>query len=402
MDAHHKYHSSKIKKLIDDLDWDCSDQFHQKSSLNILHWYPASFITAIPGNIIDVFSDIGDVVWDPFCGSGTTAIEAYRKGRYFYGSDINDIALFISRAKLNLLKNKEVFGSEIAKVKSDLQQLEFELNFNNQLSNLSIAGKEASHYVELKSWYNPDVLYKLTVLWGYLQKYKTDPFVMYPLFAIFLNIAKVACAQQKTWGHIADNVKPNKEQVNLVRNSVFSSFVTRAFQVYERAQRLLMISNDGSFHFDSGDARYYRPPKLVDLVITSPPYPNMADYITSQRLSYYWLGHDIEYINNTKQSEIGARHLRHNNSRNITYKNAMMSAFDNIVECIKPKDGLLALLMPDYAVDENRKPIIDSLYEHLELKLNRLYTINRNVDELNRWAPFKKLKNETLTIWRKE
>lgn len=397
----HKYLSSKIDKLMEELDWDCSDQFHQRSSLNILHWYPASFITAIPGNVIDLFSEIGDVVWDPFCGSGTTAIEAFRKGRKFYGSDVNDIALFISKAKLNLIANKDYFNSEVSKLKNDIHQLDFEIGFNNKRQDLLEIGIASCCYEELRSWYNPEVLNNLTILWGFLQKYSDSNSIKQSIFAVFLNIAKVACAQQKTWGHIADNVKPTPEQIRCSKNSVLSSFVTRLNQVNERAQRLMLISKDGSFQFENGDARDYRPPELVDLVITSPPYPNMADYITSQRLAYYWLGHDIEYINKAKQVEIGARYLRHNRTKYDKYSTQLLQAFDNITECVKPRDGLVALLMPEYDPVDPRKQVIDNLYDQLEHRLSRIYTINRNVDETNRWAPFKKLKNETLTIWRR-
>jgi len=42
----------------------------------------------------------------------------------------------------------------------------------------------------------------------------------------------------------------------------------------------------------------------IDLIVTSPPYPNMTDYVTSQRLSYYYLNLELKEDLN---SEIGAR-----------------------------------------------------------------------------------------------
>ena len=63
------------------------------------HRYPAKFIPQLVHRIIENYSVPGDIVCDPFLGSGTTGIEALRLGRRFYGSDINEVALLISHAK---------------------------------------------------------------------------------------------------------------------------------------------------------------------------------------------------------------------------------------------------------------------------------------------------------------
>jgi len=46
-----------------------------------IHPYPAKFIPQIPGTLIAVLSARGELVLDPFGGSGTTALEAIRLGR---------------------------------------------------------------------------------------------------------------------------------------------------------------------------------------------------------------------------------------------------------------------------------------------------------------------------------
>lgn len=63
------------------------------------HRYPAKFIPQLVRRIIDTYSSPGDYVGDTFVGSATTGIEAIRSGRRFWGSDINPVALLISRAK---------------------------------------------------------------------------------------------------------------------------------------------------------------------------------------------------------------------------------------------------------------------------------------------------------------
>ena len=49
----------------------------------------------------------GQVVLDPFCGSGTTGVEALRYGRRFIGIDVSQEYLEISRKRLEKLAADE-------------------------------------------------------------------------------------------------------------------------------------------------------------------------------------------------------------------------------------------------------------------------------------------------------
>jgi len=126
----------------------------------------------------------------------------------------------------------------------------------------------------------------------------------------------------------------------------------------------------------------------------------MADYVTSQRLGYYWLGYDIQKINVHKTKEIGARYRRHSKDKNSLYLKDMIDSLDNIFPKIR-KNGFLALLLPEYHQDDARAGIINKICSHCSNNMHLQYNILRNVDELNRWAPFKKLKTERLIIWKK-
>ena len=64
-----------------------------------LHPYPAKFIPHIPRELIRAYSEVGDTVWDPMCGSGTALVEASIAGRAAIGGDLNPIAVLTSRAK---------------------------------------------------------------------------------------------------------------------------------------------------------------------------------------------------------------------------------------------------------------------------------------------------------------
>ncbi len=51
--------------------------------------HPAPFPEELPHRLIQLYTFKGEVVLDPFCGSGTTCIAALRGGRYYLGYEIN-------------------------------------------------------------------------------------------------------------------------------------------------------------------------------------------------------------------------------------------------------------------------------------------------------------------------
>ncbi|MGI6485510.1 MAG: DNA-methyltransferase [Tepidanaerobacteraceae bacterium] len=50
--------------------------------------HPAPFPEELPYRLIQLYSFIGDVILDPFCGSGTTCLAALKSKRYYIGYDI--------------------------------------------------------------------------------------------------------------------------------------------------------------------------------------------------------------------------------------------------------------------------------------------------------------------------
>jgi DNA modification methylase len=63
------------------------------------YFYPARFSPLFARAVIDLFSQPGDLVLDPFVGGGTTLVEALVLGRYAFGTDINPLAVFVAKAK---------------------------------------------------------------------------------------------------------------------------------------------------------------------------------------------------------------------------------------------------------------------------------------------------------------
>lgn len=71
-----------------------------------LYRYPARFPPSFVRAAIAAFTAPGDLVVDPFVGGGTSAVEAIASGRAFAGADINELAVFVAKAKTTLLSGK--------------------------------------------------------------------------------------------------------------------------------------------------------------------------------------------------------------------------------------------------------------------------------------------------------
>ncbi|MDW8310997.1 MAG: DNA methyltransferase, partial [Verrucomicrobiales bacterium] len=61
--------------------------------------YPARFSPVFAREAIKAFTEPGDLVLDPFCGGGTTLVEALALGRRAAGMDVSSLAAFLARTK---------------------------------------------------------------------------------------------------------------------------------------------------------------------------------------------------------------------------------------------------------------------------------------------------------------
>jgi DNA modification methylase len=61
--------------------------------------YPARFSPVFAREAVKTFTERGDFVLDPFCGGGTTLVEALSLGRRAAGMDVSSLAVFLARTK---------------------------------------------------------------------------------------------------------------------------------------------------------------------------------------------------------------------------------------------------------------------------------------------------------------
>lgn len=88
---------------LDEIDWTYKNADTQYLTHG-LHPYPARMIPQIPATLLDYFKQVGtieegDRVYDPFSGSGTTAVEGRLHGLHTEANDINPFACMLTLAK---------------------------------------------------------------------------------------------------------------------------------------------------------------------------------------------------------------------------------------------------------------------------------------------------------------
>lgn len=88
-----------------DFDFSGADTMYLTHSL---HPYPAKFPPQLPNVILSKFGKHGQVVLDPFCGSGTTLVEARLLGFNAIGVDVNGLSSLLSKVKATPLSNEEI------------------------------------------------------------------------------------------------------------------------------------------------------------------------------------------------------------------------------------------------------------------------------------------------------
>src|SRR5205085_4569365 len=95
----------KSENIIDS--WKHIHRKYWYHSLHQLSPYLGRFPPAIARYFVCKFSKEGQLVYDPFCGSGTVPLEACILNRDAIGSDVFIYAYTLSHAKLHPLERKE-------------------------------------------------------------------------------------------------------------------------------------------------------------------------------------------------------------------------------------------------------------------------------------------------------
>lgn len=248
------------------------------------HRYPAKFIPQLAARIIRKNSQIGDLVCDPFAGSGTTLVEAIVNGRRAYGTDINPVATLIAKAKTTPIEPTKL-DFETNSLFNYLQ-----IAFQKEIVHSLLAGNELlfpiPNHGRIDYWFPEKQKHDLAVVLSRIKKIE-DKNIQTLLLCSFSNILK-GCS---IW--MMKSVKPTRDWGKRPAD-VYQSFILQTKRMMRKNAEFWKVLQGRKIDctIDNKDARNL-PLKsdTVTLIVTSPPYVTSYEYADLHQLTALWLLH---------------------------------------------------------------------------------------------------------------
>lgn len=216
-----------------------------------------------------------DKILDPFCGTATTGIVAAEHGLDSYLYEINPFLHWFTTAKSSNYDESEL--------------RDFFLKTETRLAGEEYASFEKCWIPPMKNinrWWTDATLYHLGKLHEYLKEFFGGPTISHNirnlLWVAFSRLV-IECSAAD-YGHISVSFKECSTDYG--ENLIKKIFIS----ILENICNSAKTSLNGSACIIKGDSRNVELGQKVNLVITSPPYPNRISYIRELRPYMYWLG----------------------------------------------------------------------------------------------------------------
>ena len=251
------------------------------------HRYPAKFIPQLARRLIEEHSKPGATVVDPFCGCGTTLVESLVADRHSYGSDINPIAVLITKAKLEHIEPsalEDAYGEIV------------------EASSCAEASPPANGRIDY--WFKAEQKQDLANLLSAING-QTDEDIRRFYLCAFSNILKnCSIWNQKSNKPIRDWKKTPPDVMKVFGRQV---------RAMAKGNAALGEALNGSGYSAVAECRDSRdlplPAESVDLVVTSPPYVTSYEYGDLHQLSMLWL-EGLTDLREFRGAFIGSTHQR--------------------------------------------------------------------------------------------
>jgi DNA methylase len=286
-------------------------------------WY--RFILSFPPHLVVDYLDRFGVgpehtVLDPFCGTGTTVVECKKRGIPSIGIEANPMAHFASSVKVDwsvdpdsLLRHAEQVAD------AALEELSAAGIEDDPLFFPSANGHSTNQHIQLRQLpaetaglllagsISPLPLHKTLVLLDHLKSSYDERFYRHE--ALALAKALVTSIGNLYFGpEVGVGAQKGDTPVVSAWLSGISAMVADLRKLRDQNTTSSIIH-----HTDARLVMNYIKPQSVDMVITSPPYPNEKDYTRTTRLETVILG----FIQNKADLQALKRGLMRSNTRNV-------------------------------------------------------------------------------------
>jgi hypothetical protein len=343
-----------------------------------LHPYLGKFIPQLVEIFLRKFHP--HLVCDPFCGSGTTLVEASALGMNSVGCDISEFNCLLTTVKTQRY-NIVLLEREI---KDILTRLNVLLD-GGLFSESTESAQTDSEY--LRAWFHPCALNQLLSFRSLISQYHYQD-VLKIILSRSARSARLTPHYELDWPK-----KPQTQPYYCYKHSRTCQPTDDALQFLNRygLDTLARIKAFDNIRIDSastqvilGDARSLDFPAGIDLVLTSPPYVGIIDYHEQHRYAYELLG-----LNWRAAQEIGPASRGSSKAAQEDYIQQIGEVLSNLGRFLAP-DALVVIVVNDKF----------SLYDRLPVKLGFevIDMLNRHVNRRTgmRSTDF----FESILVWR--
>ena len=247
-----------------------------ESTLHQLSPYIGKLKSSIAGSLISQFTEPCDLVYDPFSGSGTVALEAWAARRNIIANDLSPYAALLTRAKLFPYDSLD--------------------DAIDDLEELAPEAEVVADYVDLRSvpkwvrdFFHPETL-RETLGWTYTLRRRRRWFLLASLLGILHHQRPgfLSFPSSHTVPYLRVKAFPRGAFPKLYEyRSLDDRFEAKIERAFRRVPELDGSINRRCF---AKSAHLLTPPSKVDAIITSPPYMRQLDYGRDNRLRLWFLG----------------------------------------------------------------------------------------------------------------
>ena len=272
--------NSNFKSILDGV------KKEKRLGIHSFHRYYGKLIPAIPRAAIHEFTNEGDLVFDPFVGSGTTAVESLYAERNFLGIEINPLSVSIATIKSS---NYDV---EI------LKELEKRIINLVENDNDSVSEEEKPFCVNREHWFKDFVQNDLIIIRRNIpaainfieepEQRKYNDFLLGVLSAIVKQVSNADTA------HVFPGI--SKRMRSLEAEGKIKIHVLDTFRCALK-KRINYVEEFGQhststtiLEGDSSNVDLSAYENKADLVVTNPPYISSVRYAETLKLELYWMG----------------------------------------------------------------------------------------------------------------
>jgi adenine-specific DNA methylase len=247
-----------------------------ESTLHQLSPYIGKLKSSIASSLISQYTSPGDLLYDPFSGSGTVALEAWTAGRNIIANDLSPYAAVLTRAKLSPYDS-------LYDALDDIEELADEADLIGDCFDLRRVPKW------VREFFHAETL-RETLAWTYLLRRRRRWFLLASLLGILHHQRPgfLSFPSSHTVPYLRRRAFPRWKYPKLYEyRPLYARFEAKIERAFRRVPELDSGIERKCF---SISAHLLTPQTKVDCILTSPPYMRQLDYGRDNRLRLWFLG----------------------------------------------------------------------------------------------------------------